>query len=98
MNRQNLDVEKIATSNDLIDILEDDYHNETAYAQKAHDTDSEVEYLYDAHPIDINEYLKSIASITYEESYGYESYVNCVVRYFSSVLRTKKKIQTKMFH
>lgn len=74
---QNFDVQKIATSDDLMNILEDDYHNENIYTKKNHDTDSETEYLTDAHPVDVNEYLKSIASITYEETY--ENYINCMV-------------------
>lgn len=77
INSQNLDVQKIVTSDDLINILEDDYNNENVLTKKGHDNDSELDYLNDAHPVDINDYLKSIASITYEETY--ENYVNCMV-------------------
>lgn len=80
---QHLDVEKIMTSDDLMNILEDDYHNEITYTKRDHENDngndSEIEYLYDAHPVDINDYLKSIASITYEETYEYGNYINCTV-------------------
>lgn len=83
---QNLDVEKIATSDDLINILEDDYRNESSYAEKAHEIEyssneneheHEHEHLNDAQHTDVNDYLKSIVSIIYEESY--ENYINCMV-------------------
>lgn len=75
-NTQHLDVQKIATSDDLINILEDDYRNETTYAEKNHVTENNDE-VDDAQPVDVNEYLKTIASINYVESY--ENYINCMV-------------------
>lgn len=57
-NHRNSDVEKVITSNDLINVFEHDY-------------------LVDAQHADINEYLQSIASISYEEAY--DNYINCVV-------------------
>lgn len=83
-----MDVQKIVTSDDLINILEDDYQSESNYAKRARedgdvfkipkiDAFNEIEYLNDVEHIDIDEYLKSIASITYDESY--EHYINCKV-------------------
>lgn len=75
---QCLDVEKIATSDDLINILEDDYHhNESAYTKKNRECVEPLTQLIDAQHTDISEYLKSIAWLTYEESY--ENYINCMV-------------------
>lgn len=75
---QNLDVEKIATSDDLINILEDDYRNETTYTKRTREHQhNNVDDLTDVQHADIDEYLKSIAAITYEESY--ENYINCTV-------------------
>lgn len=78
---QSLDVDKIVTSDDLINILEDDYHNESAYTKKIRDSDNcneePLTQLIDAQHTDINEYLKAIASLSYEESY--ENYINCMV-------------------
>lgn len=87
-NNQNFDVQKIVTSDDLINILEDDYQNKSNYAKRTRDdgdvfkipnieTISGVEYLDDVEHIDIDDYLKSIASITYDEAY--EHYINCRV-------------------
>lgn len=79
---ENLDVEKIATSDDLINILEDDYQSESSYAKKNRENDSnnDNDVVNDAQPVEISKYLKSIASITYEESY--ENYINCMVCQF----------------
>lgn len=76
---ENLDVEKIVTSNDLINILEDDYHSQNMYSKKMHGIDnfSNTENLNDAQPANINEYIKQIASITFKETY--ENYINCMV-------------------
>lgn len=74
---QSLDVEKIVTSDDLINILEDDYHNENAYAKKNRECVEPLTQLIDAQHTDISEYLKAIAWLTYEESY--ENYINCMV-------------------
>lgn len=82
-----MDVEKIVTSDDLINILEDDYHSENNYAKRARedefkipkiDRNNDIEYLNDAEHIDIDEYLKSIATIIYNESY--DQYINCKVK------------------
>lgn len=81
-NAQILDVNKIATSDDLINILEDDYRNESSYSKKAreieHNNDNEHTDDDDAQHTDVNDYLKSITSIIYDESY--DNYVNCMVR------------------
>ncbi|XP_031630017.1 zinc finger protein 761-like [Contarinia nasturtii] len=76
---ENLDVEKIATSDDLINILEDNYQCESSYSKKSRENDStnDIDLINDAQPADISEYLKSIASITYEESY--ENFINCML-------------------
>lgn len=88
-NAQNLDVEKIATSDDLINILEDDYRNESSYGKKAreHEYTNDVDNPDGAQHTDVNDYLKSIASITYEESY--DNYINCMVRLirFNSIIQ-----------
>lgn len=80
---RSLDVEKIATSDDLINILEDDYHNESAYRKKIRDCDEPLTQLIDAQHTDISEYLKTIASLSYDESY--ENYMNCMVSALSIV-------------
>lgn len=79
---RNLDVNKIVTSNDLIEILEDDYRNENNQRTNGNDfklakdsSDIEIEYLDEYKPINIDKYLKSIASFDYSESY--EPYVDC---------------------
>lgn len=82
-NAQILDVNKIATSDDLINILEDDYRNESSYSKKAREIEhsNDIEHTDDdddAHHTDVNDYLKTITSIIYDESY--ENYVNCMVR------------------
>lgn len=82
---QSLDVDKIATSDDLINILEDDYHNESAYTKKIRD--EPMTQLIDAQHADIAEYLKAIASLSYHESY--ENYMNCMVRAIFSFSRTQ---------
>lgn len=66
---QSLDVDKIVSSDDLINILEDHYQNGAE-----NNRESEI---YHDQSTDINKYLKSIASITYHDSY--ENYINCVV-------------------
>lgn len=83
-NAQILDVNKIATSDDLINILEDDYRNESSYSKKAREIEhsNDIEHTDDddddARHTDVNDYLKTITSIIYDESY--ENYVNCMVR------------------
>lgn len=79
---QSLDVNKIVTSNDLIEILEDDYRNENNQRTTGNDfkltkdsSDTEIEYLDEYKPVNIDKYLKSIASFDYSETY--EPYVNC---------------------
>lgn len=87
---QSLDVEKIATSDDLINILEDDYHhNESAYTKKNRECVEPLTHVIDAQHIDISEYLKCIAWLTYEESY--ENYINCMV----SVSPSKTELNCK---
>lgn len=76
----NLDVDKIVTSNDLIDILNDDYQNENNSIKQENDfklmkIDTEIEYLEEFEPVNIDKYLKSIASFSYNETY--EPYVYC---------------------
>lgn len=68
-NLQTFDVDKIVSSDDLINILEDHYQNGAKNTRECE--------IYHDQPIDFNKYLKSIASITYHESY--ENYINCVV-------------------
>lgn len=78
VKNQSLDVDKIATSDDLINILEDDYHKENAYTKKIRECDEPMAtQLIDAQHTDISEYLRSIAFLSYNESY--EIYMNCMV-------------------
>lgn len=85
---QNFDVEKIMTSDDLINILEDDYQSEQNYSKRARDDGDEfnlpkidacedIEYLEEETPVDTDEYLKSIVSANYVDSYDTE--INCTV-------------------
>lgn len=76
---QTLDVEKIVTSDDLINILEADYHNENNYSRRVRDDGDvfkiepceEIEYLEEEDTqVCIDEYLKSIAYIDYVDNYG----------------------------
>lgn len=79
---QSLDVEKIVTSDDLINILEADYQSENNYSRRVRDDADvfkipkiepceEIEYLEDEDSqVCIDEYLKSIAYIDYVENYG----------------------------
>lgn len=96
---QNLDVEKIATSDDLINILEDDYRNESSYAKKdreieysSNENENEHENVNDAQHIDVNDYLKSIVSIIYEESY--ENYINCMVSANTNISSARQPIRS----
>lgn len=79
---QSLDVEKIRTSDDLINILEADYQNENNnYSRRNRDdvdvfkipkieSCEEIEYLEEEDSqVCIDEYLKSIAYIDYVENY-----------------------------
>lgn len=68
-NSQSFDVDKIVSSDDFINILEDHYQSG---AKNTRECDS-----YHDHATDFNKYLQSIASITYYESY--ENYINCGV-------------------
>lgn len=78
LNNQSLDVEKIATSDDLINILEDNYRNDSSYTKKERENEQYIEEAFtDGQHIDLTDYLKSIATITYEELY--ENYINCMV-------------------
>lgn len=79
---QTLDVEKIVTSDDLINILEADYQSENNYSRRVRDDADvfkipktepceEIEYLEEEDSqVCIDEYLKSIAYINYVENYG----------------------------
>lgn len=90
---QSLDVDKIATSDDLINILEDDYHhNESAYTKKNRECVEPLTQLIDAQHTDISEYLKSIAWLTYEESY--ENYINCMVSVLLNPLKNYSQLIT----
>lgn len=95
-NAQILDVNKIATSDDLINILEDDYRNESSYSKKAREieqnNDNEHTEDDDAQHTDVNDYLKSITSIIYDESY--DNYVNCMVRSDLDLLHFCSSINT----
>lgn len=83
---QSLDVEKIRTSDDLINILEADYQSENNYSRRVRDDADvfkipkidpceEIEYLEeDAGQVCIDEYLKAIAYTDYVENYGSEFY------------------------
>lgn len=83
---QSLDVEKIRTSDDLINILEADYQSENNYSRRVRDDADvfkipkidpceEIEYLEeDGGQVCIDEYLKAIAYTDYVENYGSEFY------------------------
>lgn len=83
---QSLDVEKIVTSDDLINILEADYHSENSYSRRVRDdadvfkipkieSCEEIEYLEEEDSqVSIDEYLKSIAYIDYVENYSSSFY------------------------
>lgn len=77
-SNQSLDVDKIVTSDDLVNILEDDYRNVNTFPKKIQNEPitNDVD-LNDVKHANINEYLKMIATEIYEESY--EKYVNCMV-------------------
>lgn len=87
---QSLDVEKIVTSDDLINILEADYHNGNSYSRRVRDDADvfkmpniepceEIEYLEEEDAqVSIDDYLKSIAFIDYVENYDSGFY--CKVR------------------
>lgn len=91
-----LDVQKIVTSDDLIKILEDDYHSENDSKRKRLDKDTDcdefkipkikifdvcenVEYLEEANPIDIDEYIMSVVCASYDEELNFLSSVTCRV-------------------
>lgn len=78
---QNLDVQKIVNSDDMINILDSDYQSENNYSRRVRDdvdvfklpkieSCEEIEYLEEEDSqMCIDEYLKSIAHIEYEENY-----------------------------
>lgn len=86
---QNLDVEKIVTSDDLINILEADYQSANNYSRRVRDdadvfkipkieSCEEIEYLEEEDSqVCIDEYLKSIVYVDYVENYG--SGFHCMV-------------------
>lgn len=89
-----IDVEKIRTSDDLVHILEDDYHSENdSNRQRFTDITDEfkipkievedfcdnIEYLDESKPIDLDEYIKLVTLISYDEKKCFISDVKCVV-------------------
>lgn len=76
---QNLDVEKIMTSDDLMNILEDNYQNES-------DTDFELpnmdQYLNDNPKTNIDDYLNSIITPVYSDYESFETPIECIVRFY----------------
>lgn len=64
-----LDVNKILSSNDLVHILEDDYHNDQMKIGP--------NAIEEAELVNMDQYVKSIASIIYEEYY--EPCIRCAV-------------------
>lgn len=90
-----IDVEKIRTSDDLVHILEDDYHSENDSNRKrftditdefkipkieVEDFCDNIEYLDESKPIDLDEYIKLVTLISYDEKKCFLSEVTCVVR------------------
>lgn len=80
-----LDVEKIATSDDLIKILEDDYHSMDTDKFKipkieVWDVCEDVEYLEEEKPIDIDEYLLAISTTLLNEYESFSVAAVCNVR------------------
>lgn len=89
-----IDVEKIRTSDDLIHILEDDYNSENDSNRKrltdsadefkipkleVEDFCDNIEYLDESKPIDLDEYIKQVTLISYDEKKFFTSDVKCVV-------------------
>lgn len=89
-----IDVEKIRTSDDLVHILEDDYHSENDSNRKrftditdefkipkieVEDFCDNIEYLDESKPIDLDEYIKLVTLISYDEKKCFLSDVKCVV-------------------
>lgn len=88
-----LDVEKIATSDDLIKILEDDYHSENDTTRndadefkipkiEVWDVCEDVEYLEEEKPIDIDEYLLAISTTLLNEYDPFSNAAMCNVSNF----------------
>lgn len=90
-----IDVEKIRTSDDLVHILEDDYHSENDSNRKrftditdefkipkikVEDFCDNIEYLDESKPIDLDEYIKLVTLISYDEKKCFLTEVKCVVR------------------
>lgn len=91
-----IDVEKIRTSDDLVNILEDDYQSENDSNRKCftditdefkipkievEDFCDNIEYLDELidQPIDLDEYIKEVTLISYDEKKCFLSEVKCVV-------------------
>lgn len=89
-----IDVEKIRTSDDLVHILEDDYHSENDTNRKrftditdefkipkieVEDFCDNIEYLDESKPMDLDEYIKLVTLISYDEKKCFISEVKCVV-------------------
>lgn len=74
-------VDKIMTSDDLINILEDDYRSETVHKQtRLDDNDEEFSKteMGDTHT-NIDDYLNSIVSAVYSEYDVFDKPLQCVV-------------------
>ncbi len=104
-NSKTIDVEKIRTSDDLVHILEDDYHSENDTNRKrftditdefkipkieVEDFCDNIEYLDESKPIDLDEYIKLVTLISYDENKYFISEVKCVVSYDYDVLLSSK--------
>lgn len=91
-----IDVEKIRTSDDLVHILEDDYQSENDSNRKrltditdefkipkieVEDFCDNIEYLDESKPVDLDEYIKQITLISYDEKKSFLTEVKCVVRF-----------------
>lgn len=89
-----IDVEKIRTSDDLVNILEDDYQSENDSNRKCftditdefkipkievEDFCDNIEYLDESKPMDLDEYIKLVTLISYDEKKCFISEVKCVV-------------------
>ncbi|KAJ6641337.1 Zinc finger protein [Pseudolycoriella hygida] len=93
-NSKAIDVEKIRNSDDLVDILEDDYQSESdSIRKRLTDTADEfkipkievedfcdnIEYLDESKPIDMDEYIKQVTLISYDEKKNFLSHIQCVM-------------------
>ena len=102
---RNFDVEKIMTSDDLINILEDDYKHENhskrirldgedidgVFEIPKIDMCEEIEYLDEHEPINIDEYLKTIVSTMYVQDDNYSAPIACSVSWLIEIYFTRSK-------